>query len=222
MVIIDDFLAAEEAAAILTALDNANWTDGGYTAGALADQVKKNEQFADDSPLRIGLANRLLEKLGGHPVFTAAALPHRISPPRFNRYRDGGTYGTHIDGAVMRIDGTSDVMRSDVSATLFLSSPEDYAGGELIVEGRFGAQEIKLDAGSMVVYPSTSLHMVAPVTSGERIAAIFWVQSMIRNDDDRTALFDFDQAIQVLDENSPSRLALSGVYHNLIRRWAEI
>lgn len=222
MIIIEKFLSQDEVDDFRGKLAKAPWSDGTETAGSISEKVKDNEQLQSSSEVRLMLANDLLRRLGVHPMFTSAALPQRIHPPVFNRYKDGGQYGTHVDGAVMRLEGTNDVMRSDLSATLFLSSPEEYEGGELVIESPFGAQEVKLEAGSMVVYPSSSLHLVTPVTHGERIAAILWVQSMVRDEEKRSLLFDLDQAIQELDAESPTRLKLSRVYLNLIRRWAEI
>lgn len=222
MIVIDGFLNPKEVENYRQQLGSASWNDGVETAGTIAAGVKQNEQVRDDSEIRLALANDLLRRLGAHSLFTSATLPQRIHPPRFNRYTNGGHYGTHIDSAVMRLEGSSDVMRSDLSATLFLSSPEEYDGGELVIEGPFGAQEVRLAAGSMVIYPSSSLHMVAPVTSGERVAAILWVQSMVREEQQRNLLFDLDQAIQTLDADIPSRLPLTGIYHNLIRQWADV
>lgn len=224
LMVIEQVLSAEEVAQFRQYLDNANWEDGQRSAGALASQVKDNEQLNEHSELAISLGNHILKILGNHPQFISAALPQRIYPPRFNRYRGGGRYGVHVDGAVMPIPGTRDVLRSDLSMTLFLCEPDDYDGGELVIEGKFGAQAVKLKAGDMVLYPSSSLHQVLPVTRGERVCSFFWLQSMVRDDGERELLFDLDQSIQSLTQqvgrDSPEVVRLSGVYHNLLRRWA--
>ncbi len=206
-------------------LDQADWQDGLKTAGTLARSVKRNEQLDDGSPLAIELGNRILRKLGNTPLFISAALPSRIYPPKFNRYVDGGTYGAHVDSAVMQVPGTAISVRSDLSATLFLAEPEEYSGGELEIEGPFGIQSAKLAAGDMVLYPSSSLHRVTPVSEGARVASFFWIQSMVQNDSSRTLLFDLDQSIQSLtplvEADDPRLLKLTGVYHNLLRLWAQ-
>lgn len=205
-------------------LDTADWQDGLKTAGTLARSVKRNLQLADGSPLAVELGNLILRKLGSNPTFISAALPNRIYPPKFNRYADGGTYGAHVDSAVMLVPGTHISVRSDLSATLFLAEPDEYEGGELEIEGPFGIQAAKLEAGDMVLYPSSSLHRVTPVTEGARVASFFWIQSMVREDSPRTLLFDLDQAIQgmtpLVAPDDPRLLKLTGVYHNLLRLWA--
>lgn len=205
-------------------LDAAEWQDGLKTAGTLARAVKRNEQLADGSPVAVDLGNRILRKLGNNPEFISAALPLRIYPPKFNRYADGGTYGAHVDSAVMQVPGTSISVRSDLSATLFLAEPDEYDGGDLEIEGPFGIQAVKLEAGDMVLYPSSSLHRVTPVTRGARIASFMWIQSMVQEEGARTLLFDLDQAIQgltgVVVPEDMRLLKLTGVYHNLLRRWA--
>jgi PKHD-type hydroxylase len=206
-------------------LDQADWQDGLKTAGTLARSVKRNQQLDDDSPLAQELGKRILRKLGYTPLFISAALPSRIYPPKFNRYAGGGTYGAHVDSAVMQVPGTAISVRSDLSATLFLAEPDEYIGGELEIEGPFGIQSAKLAAGDMVLYPSSSLHRVTPVTEGARIASFFWIQSMVQNDSSRTLLFDLDQSIQSLtpqvEPDDPRLLKLTGVYHNLLRLWAQ-
>jgi PKHD-type hydroxylase len=205
-------------------LDAAEWQDGLKTAGTLARSVKRNLQLEDGSALAVELGNRILRKLGNNPLFISAALPSRIYPPKFNRYADGGTYGPHVDSAVMQVPGTSVSVRSDLSATLFLAEPDEYDGGELQIEGPFGIQAVKLEAGDMVLYPSSSLHQVTPVTAGARVASFFWIQSMVHDDSARTLLFDLDQAIQgmtgAVAPDDPRLLKLTGVYHNLLRLWA--
>lgn len=208
------------------ALEHAPWQDGKLTAGSIAADVKCNQQVDENAEVAIQLGNHILKKLGHHPLFVSAAMPHRIYPPKFNRYAGGGHYGTHVDGAIMPLPGMAYTLRSDVSATLFLCEPEEYEGGELMVETPFGVQEVKLGAGDMVLYPSTSLHQVAAVTQGVRTCAFFWVQSMIRDEGKRSLLFDLDQSIQAVTvdraRNDAEVLRLTGVYHNLVRRWAEL
>ncbi|MCE1171755.1 Fe2+-dependent dioxygenase [Azovibrio restrictus] len=217
-------LSKDEVKQFRSHLDQAEWQDGLKTAGTLARAVKRNLQLEDGSPLAVELGNHILRKLGSNPLFISAALPSRIYPPKFNRYQDGGTYGAHVDSAVMQVPGTHISVRSDLSATLFLAEPEEYDGGELQVEGPFGIQAVKLAAGDMVLYPSSSLHQVTPVTRGARIASFMWIQSMVQNDSSRTLLFDLDQAIQgmtgVVPADDPRLLKLTAVYHNLLRLWA--
>jgi PKHD-type hydroxylase len=167
----------------------------------------------------------ILEALGSNALFISAALPSQVFPPLFNRYDSGQSFGTHIDNAIRQVTGTAHRIRTDLSATLFLSDPEEYDGGQLIVEDTFGTHSVKLSAGHMIVYPATSLHSVTPVTRGARICSFFWIQSMIRDDGARTLLFDLDEGIQRLSQDTPSHpslMQLTGVYHNLLRRWAEV
>lgn len=217
-------LSKEEVREFRRRLDGAPWQDGLKTAGTLARSVKRNEQLDDGSDLAVDLGNRLIRKLGNNPLFVSAALPSRIYPPKFNRYAGGGTYGAHVDSAVMQVPGTNVSVRSDLSATLFLAEPDEYEGGELQIEGPFGIQAVKLAAGDMVLYPSSSLHQVTPVSEGARIASFFWIQSLVQNDSARTLLFDLDQAIQgmtgAVAADDPNLLRLTGVYHNLLRLWA--
>lgn len=225
LLVIEQLLSRSEAAHFRQQLEQAQWQDGRSSAGSLGQQVKSNQQLAEDDPLAIRLGNAIVQRLGNHPLFMAAALPARIYPPRFNRYSGGGHYGAHVDSAIMPISGTSLLLRSDLSATLFLAEPDSYVGGELTIETRFGAQQVKLAAGDMVLYPSSSLHQVTPVSQGARISAFFWIQSMVADDGQRELLFDLDQSIQALraaghSEQQPQLLQLSGVYHNLLRRWA--
>jgi PKHD-type hydroxylase len=205
-------------------LDRAAWADGLATAGSLASAVKRNEQLEDGAEPAVSLGNHILRRLATNPHFVAAALPNRIHPPRFNRYRRGGAYGAHVDSALMQVPGTNVTLRSDLSATLFLSEPDEYDGGELEIEGPFGIQAVKLEAGDMVLYPSSSLHRVTAVTRGARVAAFLWVQSHVQDEAARTLLYDLDQAIQGLTPahapDDPDVLKLTGVYHNLLRRCA--
>jgi PKHD-type hydroxylase len=180
-------------------------------------------QLGDQTEVAISLGHHILRNLGSHPRFISAALPRKIHPPKFNRYQDGGHYGTHIDSAVMHIPGTNLQLRSDLAATLFLSEPGDYDGGELEIESEFGVQAIKLGAGDMVLYPASSMHRVMPVTRGARVASFFWIESLVQDDGERSLLFDLDQAIQHIAPaarlDDQNLLKLTGVYHNLLRRW---
>jgi PKHD-type hydroxylase len=221
---IADVLTPDELRLFRSRLDAADWQDGARTAGTLARSAKRNLQLDDASELARGLGNHILRKLGADPRFIAAALPSRIFPPRFNRYADGGTYDHHIDSAVMHVPGSSVTVRSDLSATLFLCKPEEYDGGVLEIEHASGTQCIKLNAGSLVLYPSSSLHRVTPVTRGARIASFFWIESLVADEGQRTLLYTLDQSIQGLtpavSPSDPHLIRLTGVYHNLLRRWA--
>ncbi|HXD37933.1 MAG TPA: Fe2+-dependent dioxygenase [Rhodanobacter sp.] len=217
-------LSAEQAAQMSAALAAADWADGRETVGAQGARVKRNQQLADASPLRRQLGQLVQAALARHPLYHAATLPLRILPPRFNRYAGGGQYGFHVDGAVMALPAGEAQLRSDISCTLFLNAPEDYDGGELIVSDTYGEHEVKLPAGDLIVYPSSSLHRVAPVTRGVRLASFFWVQSLIRDDGRRRLLFELDASIQALtrgNADAAALLQLTGVYHNLLRQWAE-
>lgn len=205
-------------------LAQAQWVDGKVTAGAQSGAVKTNRQLPDQSAEGKQLGEIILRRLGANQLFLSAAIPDRIFPPLFNRYGIGEGFGLHIDNAIRPIKGTSQAIRTDLSATLFLSDPADYDGGELLIETSFGAQAIKLNAGDLVLYPSSSLHQVTEVTRGERLASFFWLQSMVRDDGQRSLLFDLDQSVQTLTtqlgSNHAEVLRLTGVYHNLLRRWA--
>jgi len=220
---IPDVLSREQVTQMRAMLDAADWTDGRETVGAQGAQVKRNQQLPDASPLRQQLGQLVLAALARNPLYHAAALPLRTLSPRFNRYQGGGQYGFHVDGAVMALSGDAQ-LRSDVSCTLFLSEPDEYDGGELIVNDTYGEHEVKLPAGDLIVYPSSSLHRVTPVTRGARMASFFWVQSLIRDDSRRRLLFELDASIQRLTQtgaDAASLLQLTGVYHNLLRQWAE-
>jgi PKHD-type hydroxylase len=221
---IENVLTKDEVRQFRSHLDAADWRDGAGTAGSLARQIKKNLQLDDDAPVAVSLGNHILRVLGNHPLFISAALPRKIFPPKFNRYAGGGTYGAHVDSAVMQIPGTGISLRSDLSATLFLTEPDEYEGGELEIEGDFGVQTVKLAAGDLVLYPSSSLHRVTAVTRGARVGSFFWIESLVGDDAERTLLFDLDQAIQritpTVKADDPSLLQLTSVYHNLLRRWA--
>lgn len=207
------------------ALDRADWVDGRVTAGHQSARVKFNLQLPETHSVAEEIGDAILTALQKHPLYLAAALPLRVFPPLFNRYEGGQSFGSHIDNAVRQVGGTGHRIRTDLSATLFLSAPEDYDGGELLVEDTYGVHSVKLPAGGLVLYPSTSLHNVQTVTRGVRISSFFWIQSMIRDDGQRTLLFDLDTAIQRLSHDvpdHPSAVQLTGVYHNLLRRWAEM
>jgi PKHD-type hydroxylase len=204
-------------------LERADWTDGRETVGNQGAKVKRNRQLPDASPLRAELGRIVLAAAARHPLYHAATLPLRTLAPRFNRYEGGGHYGAHVDGSVMGLpDGGQ--LRSDISCTVFLSDPDDYDGGELIVSDTYGEHEVKLPAGDAVIYPSSSLHRVQPVSRGARLAAFFWVQSLVRDDGRRRLLFQLDTSIQRLagtGADPDAVLQLTGIYHNLLRQWAE-
>ncbi len=221
---IPDVLGRAQVTLMRDALDAADWTDGRETVGAQGARVKRNQQLPDGSPLRRELGEVVMSALAQHPLYHAATLPLRMLPPRFNRYRGGGHYGFHVDGAVMALPAEAGQLRSDISCTLFLSEPDTYDGGELIVSDTYGEHEVKLPAGDLIVYPSSSLHRVQAVSRGARLAAFFWVQSLIRDDGRRRLLFELDTSIQRLTgtgADADALLQLTGVYHNLLRRWAE-
>jgi len=222
---VPELLSGDEVAQFRAALASANWGDGKVTAGYQAAQVKNNLQLTEDHPVARELGEIILSKLTGNPLFRSAALPLKVFPPLFNRYEGGGNFGMHIDSAVRYTSLPPYRVRTDVSATLFLSSPDEYDGGELTVEDTYGAHRVKLPAGHMILYPSSSLHAVSPVMRGARIAAFFWTQSMVRDDGRRAMLFDMDNAIQQLAKDvpgHPSAVQLTGVYHNLLRAWADL
>ena len=222
---IPDVLTAEQVAHARHLLDTANWVDGRVTAGHQSTQVKDNMQLPEDHPVGRELGDMILEALQRNALFISAALPLRVFPPLFNRYRGGQSFGNHVDNAIRQISGTHLRIRTDLSATLFLGEPEEYDGGELVVEDTYGVHSVKLPSGHMVLYPSTSLHHVRPVTRGARVASFFWIQSMLRDDGDRTLLFDLDTAIQrptVDMADHPAAVQLTAVYHNLLRRWADL
>jgi len=224
---IPNVLTREETVELREALERADWTDGRETVGAQGAQVKRNEQLPEASPVRLQLGAKVLAALARNSLYFSACLPLRTLPPRFNRYRGGGQYGFHVDGSVMVL-GEGDAkqhIRSDISCTLFLNEPADYDGGELVVSDTYGEHEIKLPAGDVIVYPSSSLHKVTPVTRGVRLASFFWVQSMVRDDSRRRMLFELDTSIETLRRtgaNAEAVLQLTNVYHNLLRGWAEV
>ncbi|AZY48685.1 Fe2+-dependent dioxygenase [Bordetella avium] len=221
---IPEVLAANFAQHSLRALQGADWIDGAQTAGFQSAQVKRNRQLPADSPIGLQIAAEIERALMRMPLFLSGALPTRIFPPLFNRYAEGDGFGIHVDNAIRYPPGESRGVRTDLSATLFLSPPDTYDGGELIIQDSYGEHRVKLPAGDMVLYPAGSLHRVTAVTRGERIAAFFWIQSLVRDDGQRSLLFELDGAIQdaaqELGVGAPSVVTLTGVYHNLLRRWA--
>ncbi|MBB4857696.1 PKHD-type hydroxylase [Novosphingobium chloroacetimidivorans] len=221
---IPELFEPTEVREIRAALEAAPWTDGRATAGHQAARVKDNEQLALDLPLARELSDRVLARLSQTPLFIAAALPARVLPPRFSRYDGRGQYGAHVDNAIFPVPGTGEHLRSDVSATLFLSDPADYDGGELVIEDMFGTHSAKPAAGHLIVYPGSSLHRVMPVTRGVRYAAFFWVQSFVASAERRRLLLDLDGAIQSVAGDHPEHAAvdtLTQVYHNLLRQWSQ-
>lgn len=224
LVHIPKILTPEQVAQVRAALDKAEWVDGRNTAGYLSQRVKDNQQVPDMHPVGRELGQQILQILEKHPTFTSAALPLKVVPPLFNRYTGKQTYGRHVDGAIRPVAGTPYRVRTDLSATLFLTDPADYDGGDLVIEDTFGPRKIKLPAGDMVLYPGTSVHHVEPVTRGTRVASFFWIQSMVREDSHRAMLFELDQSIQKLGgdvPDHPSVVQLAGLYHNLLRLWAD-
>jgi PKHD-type hydroxylase len=222
---VPDVLTAAQVAQAREALDRADWVDGRVTAGHQSARAKDNRQVSEDSPAARAVGDMIVGALQQNALFAAAALPFRVFPPLFNRYEGGQSFGTHVDNAVRQVPGTPHRLRTDLSATLFLSAPDDYDGGELQVEDTFGVHSVKLPAGHVILYPASSLHHVRPVTRGARVASFFWIQSLVRDDAQRTLLFDLDTAIQRLNRDHPehpSAVQLTGVYHNLLRRWAEL
>ncbi|HEV2272106.1 MAG TPA: Fe2+-dependent dioxygenase [Steroidobacteraceae bacterium] len=222
---IPGLLDTQAVAAIEALLREASWEDGRVTAGFQSAQVKHNLQLTQGSPAARQAGDLIVRALERHPDFVSAALPHHVYPPLFNRYEAGMSFGVHVDNAVRQIPGTHHRLRIDVAATLFLSAADDYDGGELVIEDTFGAHAVKLASGDMVIYPASSLHKVQPVTRGVRVAAFFWVQSMVRDDGARALLFEMDTAIRDLTASNAdggALLRLTGCYHNLLRRWADV
>lgn len=226
---IPDVLTPQQVALARELLDQAEWVDGRVTAGYQSARAKDNVQIPEGHPVARQLGEMILQALGSNPLFLAAALPKQVFPPLFNRYSGGQSFGTHVDNALRALPGSGARIRTDISATLFFAAPEEYDGGELCVEDTYGVQRVKLPAGHMVLYPATSLHHVTPVTRGARISSFFWIQSMIRDDGQRSLLFDLDLAIQRLNRELPeapvaaqTAVQLTGVYHNLLRQWAEV
>ncbi|MET0569600.1 MAG: Fe2+-dependent dioxygenase [Hyphomicrobiaceae bacterium] len=225
LIAIPDVLDASGVARLRRLIDAADWVDGNVTSGHQSALAKRNEQLPEDSAAARDGGAIVLDALGASALFIAAALPLKVFPPLFNRYGVGETFGTHVDNAIRIRRGSDFRIRSDLSATLFLEDPASYDGGELIIEGQFGEQAIKLPAGHLVLYPSSSLHRVAPVTRGRRVASFMWMQSMVRDEGERRTLFELDQSVQNVaaerGQGDPTVIQLTGVYHNLLRRWAD-
>lgn len=226
LITIEKLFSKDEVAELRQALDNADWEDGAATAGEQSRAVKHNQQLPPTGPVAQQLGQRILQRLSQNPTFVSAALPLRILPPMFNRYEAGETFGFHIDNAIRVNPFNGEQLRTDLSMTIFLSEPDAYDGGVLVIEDQYGQQEVKLPAGDMVLYPSTSLHKVTPVTRGARVSSFFWLQSMIKSNEQRTTLFDLDQSIQSLaarhGTDDADVVRLTGIYHNLIRTWTEV
>jgi len=222
---VPDVLTPDQVAQSRKLLDEAEWVDGKVTAGSQSAQVKHNMQLPENSPAARELGDLILDALQKSPLFVTAALPLRVFPPLFNRYTGGQFFGTHVDNSIRQVTGTHHRIRTDLSATLFFSAPDEYDGGELLVEDTYGTQSVKLPPGHLILYPSTSLHHVRPVTRGARVCSFFWIQSMVRDDGRRALLFDLDLAIQRIRgdyPDHPSGVQLTGVYHNLLRQWADV
>ena len=224
MIPIPNVLSAEQVAQCRQLLDAAQWIDGRVGTGYQSSKVKRNMQLPQDSPAAQQLREIVVGALDKSLLFMSAALPSRIYPPSFNRYEGGETFGDHIDNALLQARGAQLRLRTDISATLFFSNPEDYEGGELIVNDTYGAHSVKLPAGHMILYPSSSIHRVTPVTRGTRLASFFWIHSLIREDAQRALLFNMDMAIvqlrQQINDNDNSIVSLTSCYHNLLRMWA--
>lgn len=225
MLHVPEVLTPQQVAELRTRLDASDWVDGRATVGSQGAQVKRNRQLPELSPLGRELGELVLKAVLAHPLFVSAALPLRTVPPLFNRYEGGEHYGLHVDGAVRHVPGTNLRLRTDLSCTLFLSEPDDYAGGELVVVDTYGTHEVKLPAGDLILYPASSLHRVEPVTRGVRVCSFFWTQSMVRDDGQRQLLFELDQTLQKLRlrlGECEEVLSLTGHYHNLLRQWGEV
>ena len=226
LIAIPDVLDAGGVAKVRALIDGAEWIDGNATSGHQSALAKKNEQLAEDCAAAREAGSLVLDALSAAPLFVAAALPLKVYPPLFNRYAGGDTFGAHVDSAIRIRRGSDFRVRSDLSATLFLADPDSYDGGELVIEDSFGEQRVKLPAGHMVLYPASSVHRVEPVTRGTRIASFFWIQSMVRDDGARRILLELDEAVQDvagrLGANDPAAVRLTGTYHNLLRKWADV
>ena len=222
---IADVFTPQEVAGMRRLLLEQSWVDGKQTAGQRSAREKCNRQLSEDSEVALQLGQRILARLSDNALFMSGALPKRIYPPLFNRYSGGEAFGFHIDNAIRGIKGVRERVRTDLSATLFLAEPDRYDGGELVIRDTFGERSVKLPAGHLLLYPGTSVHKVNPVTRGERVAAFFWIESLVREDSQRSLLLDMDVAIQRLtaqQADDESLLQLSGVYHNLLRRWSDV
>lgn len=222
---IADVLTLDELNDCRAALREADWVDGKVTAGHQSAKAKKNLQLPENSEIAKKLGAIIIDALNRNSLFIAAALPKQIFPPLFNCYQQGGSFGVHVDNAIRRLPNSDQSIRTDLSATLFFTNPDEYEGGELLIEDTYGAKSVKLPAGHLILYPSTSLHKVNPVTNGARVASFFWIQSLVRDDAQRTVLFDLDQSIQqftTATPDHPSLVQLTGVYHNLLRMWSSV
>ncbi|MRW84931.1 Fe2+-dependent dioxygenase [Pseudoduganella sp. FT26W] len=225
MLHIPGVLTAQQVADMRRRLDASQWIDGRATVGEQGAKVKQNRQLPETAPLALELGQTILAALNQHPLYFSAVLPLRTIPPLFNSYAGGEHYGAHVDGAMRRIPASGDWVRTDVSTTVFLCDPEEYDGGELIVTDAYGEHEVKLPAGDAIVYPSTSIHRVEPVTRGARVCSFFWTQSMVRDDMRRSLLLELDQNIQSLRArlgDCPELVGITGHYHNLLRQWSEV
>lgn len=225
LVTIAEVLSKAQVAECRRLLEKAQWVEGNVTSGHQSALAKNNMQLPEDNPVARQIGEFIQDVLGANPLFMSAALPLKVFPPLFNRYTGGQEFQTHVDNAIRVLKGTNFRIRSDLSATLFFSEPDEYDGGVLTIEDTYGHQQIKLEAGSMVLYPSSSLHHVTPVTRGARVSSFFWLQSMVRSDAQRSMLFQLDQSIQKLTEQlggqDPQVISLAGIYHNLLRMWAD-
>ena len=225
LIAIPDVLDPAGVARVRALIDAGDWVDGNVTSGPQAALAKRNEQLVEDQPAAREAGGLILNALGRSPLFVAAALPLKVFPPLFNRYAGGQDFGLHVDNAIRMKRGSDFRIRSDLSATVFLEDPHAYDGGELVIEDQFGPQVVKLPAGHMVLYPASSLHRVTPVTRGVRVASFFWLQSMVRDDGARRILFELDRGVQMVaaaqGQGEPATVTLTGVYHNLLRRWAD-
>jgi len=222
---IPDVLTSEQVAGCRQLLATDSWVDGRVTAGHQSGRAKDNLQLPEDHENAKQLGDTILRALENNPLFMSAALPLKVFPPLFNRYQEGQSFGNHVDNAIRQVTGTPHRVRTDLSATLFFSNPDEYDGGELVVEDTYGLHSVKLPAGHLILYPASSLHHVRPITRGARLASFFWIQSMVRDDGERTILFDLDVAIQRLTTDVPehaSVVELTSLYHNLLRRWADV
>jgi PKHD-type hydroxylase len=222
---VPDVLTVDQVASCRKTLEAAEWVDGRITAGHQSARAKNNLQLREDFDEAKQLGDVILAALERNPLFMSAALPLKVFPPLFNRYQDGQSFGNHVDNAIRQVPGTPHRVRTDLASTLFFSNPDEYDGGELVVEDTYGVHSVKLPAGHLILYPASSVHHVRPVTRGARFASFFWIQSMIRDDGERTLLFDLDVAIQRLMDDIPdhrSVVELTSLYHNLLRRWADV
>lgn len=225
MLHVPQVLDAEQVRQCRQLLQQAKWVDGKVTAGFQSALSKDNLQLPEDAPQARQMGELILAALARHPLFISAALPSKIFPPLFNCYQGGQAFGIHVDNAIRQVRGTGDYVRTDLSATLFFCDPHEYDGGELVIEDTYGTHSVKLPAGDLILYPSTSLHRVTPVTRGARVSSFFWIQSLVRDDGQRAILFDLDTSIQQLNQalgpGDANSVRLTGVYHNLLRQWAQ-